>query len=359
MRGKRLINYPKHMMIKSITSTTEAQKKEMKIYTNSRLTDLAMCPTWGVIHQQKKYKTDARAMALEAGSAMHEVFASIRLWQVKCTHKLPQHAEVNGIRLFGKDRWTEINKAAKSKDQRENLLEMAYAALHTSSFEDSDTDETRTRANMELATTVYADERLKWLMNWPIYIEDGKDPNSMCGVEHAFDVVITYGDNKKIRYAGTIDGCVVKTQTGTLHLEENKTAVRLDVGWRAAFEMSYQVTGYNACSTVLYGKPVFKSRITGLKIKPSGRHDDIWVAELSRDAASIVHWGSYVRTMVELSEKFIDDVEHAPRFTHSCNRFFRPCSMLTFCTDTPQGRVEQWEQMVPSDLSPTEVAVGE
>ena len=41
-----------------------------------------MCPTWGVVHAQRKYQSDARSMALECGSLMHEVFGAVRVWQL-------------------------------------------------------------------------------------------------------------------------------------------------------------------------------------------------------------------------------------------------------------------------------------
>lgn len=291
---------------------------------------------------------------------MHEVFAGVRLWQLAKLNKLPEHAKFNGHRLFGKDRWDACWKEAKDRDPRDNLQQLCYSILHSSGFEDDKGDDVRTVANMEMGTILYCDERLRYAAAWPLYVEDARRPDCMAGVEQAFDVVLEYADGKLIRYAGTIDGSVIKVATGHQFLEENKTAARLDRGWRAAFDMSHQVTGYMACSTVVFGKPIMRARVSGLKIKLTHKGEDFYVAEVQRDAAAIMHWGNYVRTVVDLfDEPFAQNYEDAPRFTHSCNRFFRPCSLLTFCADTPEGRKEQWKQMVPSELSPTEYAIAE
>jgi hypothetical protein len=301
-------------------------------------------------------------MALECGSAMHEMFGAVRVWQLSEVQKLPDHAQYTGKRLFGAGRWNKCWKHCMSHtDQREQLLELCFAILSSGGWKDDDNDRTRTMTNMELATIVYVDERFYGFENWPIYVEDEKNPQSMVGIEQVFDVTLTYEDGKEIRYIGTIDGCIIKAATNQHYLDENKTAVRLGQGWRDTFDMKHQITGYCAASTSVFGFRILKSRVTGLRIGQGSKAEDVYPFEpLERTWDSIQHWGTWVREMVETYEKYKDDFENATRYTHSCNRYFRPCSLLSFCADSPEGRqVAFSESMVDAEPSPSERAVGD
>lgn len=248
-------------------------------------------------------------------------------------------------------------------DERDQLLELCFGVLQTSGWKDDEKDSTRTMTNMELASIIYADEHLPKMENWPIYVEDEANPQSCVGIEQVFDVVLTYEDNMEIRYVGTIDGLVIKKATGNYYLDENKTAARLGDAWRNAFDMRHQITGYCAASTTVFGfdKPVYRSRVTGLRIKPTNKGEDVYPFEpIERTVESIDHWATWVRENVEEYERYKDDFEHATRRTHSCNRYFRPCSLLPFCSDTAEGRQLAFnELMVPADPSPSERAVAE
>lgn len=317
-------------------------------------------------------------MALEAGSAMHEMFSAVRLWQLEHIQKLPDHAAFHANRIYsktdstgrnvsGKKRWAACNKAAGkigkgSSDHREHLMQLCFAVLHSGEWYDDPADNVRTMSNMELATIHYIDERLPYMGSWPIYVADNKDPGCVIGIEQPFDVVLLYSDGKQVRYIGTIDGLVFQWErsAATYFLDENKTASRLDAGWRASFDLSHQITGYCASCTSVFGFPVFKSRVTGVKIKPTNKGEDVYVLEpMTRTESSFQNFGSWVRHTVDLFESNKDDFENAPRYTHSCNRYFRPCALLPFCCDTAEGRKEQWEQMVKADPSPSERAIME
>jgi hypothetical protein len=290
---------------------------------------------------------------------MHEVFAAVRLWQLMTRMGLKRHAKVNGERLFGSARWNEVIGATDWElDEREQLLQFAFAVLHSGKFFDDPSDDVRTISNMEMATIVYVDEQLPKMDNWPIWVADKKDPNCLVGVEQVFDVVLYYEDGRAIRFAGTIDGLVLDLHRGGRPtLDENKTASRLDDGWIMSFDMSHQVTGYLTAASTYFGFGIAHSRIQGLKVKPSGRGDDKYVKVVSRTADSVRTWAAWFRHTVELFEAYKDDWEHAPRYTHSCNRYFRPCSLVQFCGDTPDGRIEQWASMEKPPGSPTEQAI--
>lgn len=235
-------------------------------------------------------------------------------------------------------------------------MELAFEILHSSDWMDDDRDHNRTMANMEMAAIRYIQEFLPRMENWPIYVQDEKNPTCLIGIEQVFDVVVTYDDNREIRYIGTIDGLVYKLATKTWYLDENKTSIRLDDGWRNSFDLAHQITGYCAASTSVFGFPVMRNRVFGVPVKVSGKGDGIAILEpLGRTGDSIQHWGHWLRDTVETYERYENDWENAPLYTHSCNRYFRPCSLLAFCADTPDGRRESWRsEMVDASRSPSE-----
>lgn len=358
MRSSTTSNVSNLPILKSITKTTK-KHSHLTPYSHSRLTDMSQCPTFGVVHRQRRYSGSFRAMALEAGHAMHEVFAAIRIWQLLKVQKLPKHAQVTGERIFNKERWKECtSELNRYSDEREQLLDLSYKVLHTSAFYEDPRDDIRTFSNMEVAALRYIDVRLPLMSSWLIYVEDKKKPEGLIGIEQVFDVILTFSDNTIIRYIGTIDGLSFSTYHKKNFLDENKTASRLDEGWRQSFEMSHQVTGYCACSSAVFGFTVFDAHIIGIKIKPTGR-EDYHNFTVPRHVSHIQHWASWVYRRSREYEIFKDDFENAERYTHSCNRYFRPCILIPFCADTPEGRLEQWNEMEPAELSPSEYSVME
>ena len=301
---------------------------------------------------------------MEAGSAMHEVFAALRICQLIYAQKLPHHGANTYDRIFGIERWQEqIMKDwdnAKSASLRDNLVGVAINTLATGGYYDDPNDDIRTISNMEVASINYIDNTLPLWDEWLIYVADRRDPTSVVGIEQVFDAILRYGDGLEIRFIGTLDGLYdrrLNAKQTKLYLGENKTANRLDNAWRRSFDMSHQVTGYIACGTAVFGKPIFDSRIIGKKIKMSARGENHYSFNVSRDYEKIAEWAAWVRHTVELYELHAGNWEDAPRYTHSCNRYFRPCALIDFCADTAEGRMEQFEQMVEAPLSPSERAV--
>lgn len=290
---------------------------------------------------------------------MHEVFAAVRIWQLGEIQGLKRHAAATAERIFGKPRWKAVlGKVDKSLDERERLMQLCFGVLHTSGFEDNPEDSVRTLHNMELASINYVDEQLHKMESWPIWVADKRNPKCSVGVEQVFDCVLEYADGKLIRFIGTIDGLVHDLyRDNRLTLDENKTAARLDDAWKFSFDMSHQITGYVAAGTSVFGVPIQHARVTGLKIKPSGRGEDIHVMGLKRSPDSVIYWSRWVRHTVDIAELYENDYENAPTYTHSCNRYFRPCSLIPFCTDTAEGRRIQWEQMVTPEGSPSERSI--
>lgn len=308
---------------------------------------------------QKQYPQRGRALALEAGEAMHQFFAAMRCWQLHFVDKLPDHAMIAGMRIFGEARWKDIFKRVRKESGHINQLgTLAVEILASSGYYDDPNDSTRTISNMQTAAVVYARETLPYLESWPIWVDNPKDPNKPIGVEQIFDVVIEYDDGKRIRYIGTLDGILRnRTKNDRITMAENKTASRLDKAWIESFKMRHQVTGYMACGQALFNIDMWHARVYGCKIKPTYRGEDVHIEPVVRDKTAIMHWGNWVYNQVQLFETYKDNWEHAERRTHSCNRYFRPCTLIPFCADSAEGRAEQWTQMVPAVPSPSERAI--
>ena len=308
---------------------------------------------------QRQYPQKGRALALEAGEAMHQFFAAVRCWQLHFVDKLPDHAMSAGMRIFGEPRWKDIWKQTKKADQPiDQLGTLTSLVLRSSGYYDDPNDTTRTLANMETAGMVYIRETLKYMENWPIWIADRKDANKPVGIEQIFDVVLEYEDGKRIRYIGTLDGILCERQKAMrITMAENKTASRLDKAWIESFKMRHQITGYMACGQALFEIDMWRARVYGCKLKPTYRGEDVHIEPVVRDKASITHWGNWVYNQVNLFETFKDEWEYAERRTHSCNRYFRPCTLIPFCADTPEGRAEQYSQMKEASPSPSERAI--
>lgn len=320
---------------------------------------MSECPTFGVVHAQKQYPQHGRAMALEAGEAMHQVFAGLRVWQLHEIQKLPEHAKAAGIRVFTEARWKEIWKEViKLHNPLEQQATLAGLVLKTSGFYDDPKDATRTISNMETAAMVYIRETFQHCEAWPVWVADPKSPVKPIGVEQIFDVVLEYEDDRRIRYIGTIDGILRNVKQGNrITMAENKTASRMDRAWVEGMKMRHQITGYMACGMAIFGIEMWHTRVYGCKIKPTFKGEDVHIEPVKRDATAIAHWANWVRRNVELYESYENDYEHAERKTHACQRYFRPCSLIPFCADTASGRKEQWAQMIPAAPSPSERAI--
>ena len=255
-------------------------------YTNSNLVAMNTCPTLAIVKDQMQlgYPSNSRAMALEAGAAMQEMFAAVRLWQLwkhdlseagnDDTADLPRLVNFHGLRLFGADRWESMLEqvpVASQEDERTQCLNFCLQALYSSGFYDDPSDNRRTMSNLEEAAIMYID---RWdFKRHPIWIRDVNDPESDVGIEIKFDVVISYtmyyeeASNfgkasgsaeytKEYLFSGTLDG--LHLRDGILVIGENKTASRLDEAWRQSFEMSSQITGYALAGTVFTQQPITK-----------------------------------------------------------------------------------------------------
>lgn len=342
--------------IKLRLATEEDQ--HLPAYDNTKLQAINTCPTWGIIRyvKHKQMPGAGRAMALEAGAAAHEVFAALRLWQLWKTQGLWSHFQHHAKRLFGEDRFMQMMAKlaeVENEDERTQCIHFCLEALYTSGFYDDPNDKKRTLTNLEESCIAYID---RWHWNDPVWVQDENDPTSLVGVEVPFDLVVEYefadGTVKRYRFVGKIDGIHVRNSEPTLH--ENKTASRLDEAWRQSFNMSSQITGYALATTTIIQQPVTRAEVFGLTIplpktvQYGGYSRDV----VRREDFKYHHWFNWFLHTVSIAEAYEDDVANAPQYTHSCNRYFRPCSLMAYCDSPDEDKVQILEEMEINEWSP-------
>src|SRR6478752_5484193 len=120
-----------------ITRTTKTETKTLRAFSNSRLEGVSECPIFGIVHMQRQYPQRGRALALEAGEAMHQFFAAMRCWQLHYVDKLPDHATSAGMRIFGEARWRDIWKKVRKETTEINQVgTLAVEILNSSGYYD-------------------------------------------------------------------------------------------------------------------------------------------------------------------------------------------------------------------------------
>ena len=64
---------------------------------------------------------------------------------------------------------------------------------------------------------------------------------------------------------------------------------------------------------------------------------------------------AFRETVNRFAEQYRDKPLETPMFTHSCNRYFRPCSMIDLCTAAKDDQYIMFDTMVDEQaLSPSE-----
>jgi hypothetical protein len=339
-----------------------AEREDMNImtYDHTKLSAINTCPTWGIIRygMHKGMPGEGRAMALEAGSAMHECFAFVRLVSLikqyegnkEFQDKLWDH---HGARLFGAERMSYIEQATQSCfDPMDMAKTGALAVLETSGFFDDPRDKRRTLSNLEECIYAYVN---RWRWDHPVWIRDKTDPTSDVGIEIPFDLVVEISgmDYVTLRLTGRIDGIHTNTR-GELCIHDNKTASRLGDAWANSFLLSHQITGYCAAASTFIQKPIHKAEILGLAI-PLPRTYDLggYVREVvSRHSYHYERWLAWIVHTVQLSRRYKDNPYEAPKYTHSCNRYFRPCTMIPFCDADDEEQHRIIDEMITDEWSP-------
>jgi hypothetical protein len=334
---------------------------QLEGFDYTKLTAINTCPTWGItryshhLRMPLQYEGDTRSMALEIGTASHEAFAAIRLAQLFYTY--PEHARHHAIRVFGKDRASNILAVIQRADNLDGAIRASgVEAIISSGFEDSPWDKRRTLANMETSIIAYAAnydaER------WPVWVANRSSPREPVGIEQPFAMLVTFllADDSilEIRLTGKIDGLHWnREEGGEVVLHENKTGSRLDNAWASAFNISHQITGYCVAGSLMTGDRIRRAVVRGVQI-PMPKMlinglNDVWV---TREVYHQERWLRWMLHTYRLYQQYKDDPINAPKYSHSCNRYFRPCPMIPMCYGDAEEQVKIRSEMVKDEWSP-------
>ena len=341
-------------------------------YDNTKLVAYNTCPTWGIMTyaMHKKMPGAGRAMPLECGSVMHEMFSWVRLCSLEeqITNPLACVAAIqfHGIRLFGAERLaTILDQTQGIKNKVDRCKAGAIAVLETSGYYDDPTDKKRTLTNMIECALAYID---KWKWDAPVWMRDVDNPCGDVGIEIPFDIVVSiFTDksddenlyHKQFRYTGKIDG--IRIHNGVITLEENKTAARLNDAWSMGFAMASQVTGYCIAASVFTGEQVRNADVMGLSIPLPKSYDygGIVREPVSRQDYHFKQWVTWALHTIDGYDTNEGNPYDAPKYTHSCSRYFRPCSLLPFCDSERSDQEITVNEMVTEEWSPLHEKVGE
>lgn len=328
-------------------------------YDNTKLQALNVCPTWGIVSyslNKRMGEPGGRNMPLEMGSTAHELFAAVRIWQLREYEGYEGLSDYHGSRLFGSDRYrTALDSVQLSSDARAKSMNFCLSILETFGYYDDPRDKRRTYSNLEEACIQYID-KWKWDRH-KIWVRDPADPQSDVGIEIPFDVVLTYtleDDTVFVfRYIGKADGLHVNKE-GNLVLHENKTASRIDEPWRDSFMMATQITGYMIALSVFAQSPIEFAELYGMAVPlPRTMEWNGVIREpLTRKPHHYNKWFHWFITTVLLDQQFRDDPTNAPIHTHSCNRYFRSCPLIPFCDSDEEEKLQMLREMREEVWSP-------
>lgn len=326
-------------------------------YDHTKLSNINVCPTWGILRysMHKRMPGSSRSMALEAGSASHEAFAAVRLYQYmafQSENKVQAaNVDLHALRLFGEERYKRMYKTlSDGATHRTNAINFAIEAIESCGFYDDLTDNRRTISNISESIIAYIDAYD--MERYPIWIRDKGDPDTDIGIEIPFNIVVTIDYEMDgvvhqlvARFTGKLDG--LHWNHKELITIEEKTGARLDDSWLAQWVLSHQITGYCLASTTFTGLPCNHALVSGMRI-PIGRipSEGIRREYVPRTALMFEKWANWFVTSVLMDQYWKDDVTQAPMYTHSCNRYFRSCSFLPFCaSDTIEEKLQIIEEM--------------
>lgn len=339
---------------------------DMPYLTSSIIEAVNTCPKWGLVHNiyRKRFVTGYRQMALEAGSAMHDVFAAYNLWHLARTQGLLDHAVFHGTELFGQDRFkfldlTTFVNVAEGKEANA-LNRLAYNVIGSSNFYDDPNDKNRTVANLEHAAIELAEYFLMNHTAYPLYVADKQDPSAPVGIEQSLDVVITVklsdGTEQPIRMIGLADALYQNELTKLVTLGEYKTTSTMNDAWHDAFRMRHQITLYNlALEAYFPGHVSGNTILTGTAIPPRKTTMNVQHFSVSRDREHMLTLLDTALFTMDVIDTYKDTPLIAPHFTQSCSRYFRPCSLIDLCSSAKEDQEVMFEQMqIEPELSPSE-----
>lgn len=332
-----------------------------RTFDNTKLVALNTCPTWGIVRYElhKRFPGSRREMALEAGGAAHEAYSAIRLADLIYNghHFYPDIdcrsvAVETALTLFEESRVDEwLSVLSQGESEEHSAMLAALNIFGTSGFMDDPLDRRRTVANIEEALIAYM-QRYPFGKTMPVVLDD------FVGVEVPIDmhlIITTDKDEHHFRFIGRVDGVHWRNiDKQTVVIEENKTGARLDDAWEMSFNMSHQVTGYMFAVSHLVGLPVWDGIVRGMAIPLPKTYDygGINNVHVTRDELKVAEWAEWVLYTHLITKPYLHKPTQAPKFTHSCNRYFRPCAFIPFCDSPLEEREAMLEEMQLDKWSP-------
>jgi hypothetical protein len=341
----------------------------------STLSSVNVCPRWGIIHNvigKHLPSGSERVLPLEAGRAMHDVFATCRLFDLltsitsinsqnrdrndKDVYAVIQRINTYAARMFMTpeypQRWYHaMDYFNNFEDAETRCMQMCLNILETSGYHDDPKDNKRTQANLESAA-------INYVQRYPLGRFIPIVTDTLIGVEVPFDITLhSYGE--KLRFIGRVDGVCYDTlrpNDKTPEIHENKTGSRIDTVWSNSFDTSHQVTGYCIAMSCMLNIPIRNVIMWGLQLpvpKSSTYSDGMMRYPTTRDEASFFEWELWVRHTLDTINKYKDDPTNAPMYTHSCNRYFRSCSFIPLCCEGREQRKHIYDnEMILERWSP-------
>lgn len=345
--------------VKRVVSTLAASIPDGEIAGDyTAYNNVETCPTWGITRyfHHKRMPAAGRAIPLEAGSAAHEFFCALRLYECYRTG-LTDHFMHHGVRLFTGETFRQMcDHLHGGKDERTESLNFALEALYQSGFYDDPNDKRRTMANIETMCIHYFDH---WTpKRYPLWIEDESNPKALIGAEMPFALRLVYemhdGKEMVIYYTGKFDGLHYSSEKKErVYVHENKTGSRMDDAWKASMTMTHQVTGYCLAASQIVGSQVYAAKIFGtqLPVPVSGANaydDSVYTREEH-------HYHQFFQWLLEQHQqvkRFFPEPWRATKNTHSCNRYFRPCAFVPMCDGPPEYQEEVYNGLEDDQWSP-------
>lgn len=355
-----------------------AEDKNLPAYDYTLLSAVNTCPTWGLLRYElgKSMPNPGRPLALEMGAMLHEAFAAIRMTQLAIDQGLRDHATVHMSALWNPIICSDLQSIWYNSEPERMKFEAAMCVMRAFPWEDDPRDKRRTRVNAEEAIISY-------LSNWPetrhqrVWVADKQNPLSPIGIEIRFDLVLSFevdnnslaalsppeicisnrtehGATVSFRFIGRIDGLHEHGESNQfLYAHENKSAGRLDDAWRQSYQISHQITGYCAAATLFSGVPVLRAYAIGLQIpQPKDYFNGVVWEPVHRAAHNFERWMVWMLHTVSTIWHWAPDPKSAPKYSHSCNRYFRPCSFIPFCYADPDEQDLIMTELIDDKWSP-------
>jgi hypothetical protein len=345
-------------------TTDEEINSNMPYVTSSMIEAIQTCPRWGLIRnvQRRYFTSHYRQMALEAGSLMHDVMAAYHLLALACREGLVDHAMYHGNLLLGPHRWEGIPFTECVTQGEPAMDKLALAVIATSDFHDDPYDKNRTLSNLEICASYLGQAFATQHWSFPIYVADRTDPTAPIGIEVSLDVVfeVRMEDDtlRLVRFIGLADALYQNPDTSLVKLGEFKTSSRMNDSWQEAFRTRHQITAYAGALEALFplDQLTYETILTGLHIPVRSTQAATMTFPVHRDREHVLSFLNSALFCFDLMAMYQDELAlEAPMFTHSCNRYFRPCGFLDLCDSSYEDQRVMYAEMEPStSLSPSE-----